>query len=173
MWIFYGKTITRQSKQNNTFTGDSRARRRHKKEKTHYINPETGQVVSEIFGTYQALIKNAEGEAEIHTLEKHSVKQRPLPETLDINRIVPTADRVIIRTSRAKSKARRNKILFDVPDIQMGWRMRENGLMEPIYSPEAIDVMLQLAKDIQPDMVVLGGDELDWPEFSRFTSDNH
>lgn len=126
-----------------------------------------------MFGTYQALIKNAEGEAEIHTLEKHSVKQRPLPETLDINRIVPTADRVIIRTSRAKSKARRNKILFDVPDIQMGWRMRENGLMEPIYSPEAIDVMLQLAKDIQPDMVVLGGDELDWPEFSRFTSDNH
>ena len=126
-----------------------------------------------MFGTYQALIKNAEGEAEIHTLEKHSVKQRPLPETLDVSQVVPTADRVIIRPSRAKSKARRNKILFDVPDIQMGWRMRENGLMEPIHSPEAIDVMLQLAKDIQPDMVVLGGDELDWPEFSRFTSDNH
>lgn len=141
--------------------------------KERYIDNTEGVIVSEISGTWNAVTKNAEGEAQIHTLAKHSVKTRPLPVELQLENILPKAHPIHITPSRAKPKNRKNKVAFDIPDLQMGWRMNERGLMTPTHSPEAIDVMLQVLYDVQPDLVVLGGDEQDWPEFSRFTPDSN
>lgn len=142
-------------------------------QKVRYIDPAEGLIVSEVTGSWDAVTKDADGEAHIHKLNKHSIKTRPLPTELRLSDALPKAHPIIVRPSRAKPRNRKNQIALDLPDIQMGWRMNEHGVMVPIHSPEALDVMLQIAYDVQPDLVVLGGDEMDWPEFSRFTPDSN
>lgn len=64
------------------------------------------------------------------------------------------------------------KVLFDVTDIQFGYRMLDNGLMIPTHLPEGLDIMLQVLRDVQPDRVLYGGDEADYAELSHFTVDS-
>lgn len=79
-----------------------------------------------------------------------------------------------------KNKAPHNKVLF-IPDTQHGhiWN-QEYTKLEPIHDRKGIDAVIQLARDWQPDVVVLLGDMLDlapWslkyprpPEYRQTTS---
>lgn len=117
---------------------------------------------------YQMLTKNAEGEAEIHTLEARRFVNDDESERSFLSQAAPT----IIRPSRSRPKPRKNQVLVDIPDLQYGFRRMPDGSLEPLHNPDAMDVALQVTKDVQPDLIILGGDELDLPELSRFKPDS-
>lgn len=57
---------------------------------------------------------------------------------------------------------------FIVPDPQIGYRRYEDGTLDPFHDEKAIDIALQAIGETQPDRVVLVGDLLDLPNFSRY-----
>lgn len=61
------------------------------------------------------------------------------------------------------------KIAVGLPDIQIGyWREPETGVLEPTHDEAAIAVARQIIRDVCPDRVFMHGDNLDFPEFSRY-----
>tara|TARA_A100001388_G_scaffold275162_1_gene260139 strand:+ start:1098 stop:2360 length:1263 start_codon:yes stop_codon:yes gene_type:complete len=58
-----------------------------------------------------------------------------------------------------------------LPDAQFGFRRTEDGTLEPFHSEEALQVSLKAAKEIAPDVVVLMGDMIDFPQLSRFQTE--
>lgn len=121
-----------------------------------------------LVSTWEMMHKNNEGEAEITTLHKYDVE----PEIVDGQRFLTTASPTRITPSRATRRPREDMVLVDLPDIQYGFRRLRDGTNIPTHSPEAMDVALQITKDVQPDLIILGGDELDLPELSKYPDDS-
>lgn len=119
-------------------------------------------LVSEITGTYEALIKNDKNEAEIHTLKKHSVKERPLPEEVDIEKaLVRQAPHVIIRPSR---RCR--------PEKQTGMEEEQTlvfgDAQVPFHDERAMKMAQVLVREMMPENIIFVGDMLDLPAQSKF-----
>jgi hypothetical protein len=112
-------------------------------------------------------IKNADGEIETRRLTSEAYE----PEPEDINYLTQAAP-TIIRPSRVKPKKRTDKLLADIGDLQFGYRRHIDGSLTPLHDESAVDVTLQVIKDQQPDVIILGGDELDMPELSRYPQDS-
>jgi hypothetical protein len=55
-----------------------------------------------------------------------------------------------------------------LPDPQIGFRLYEDGTLDPFHDEQAIDVALQITAVVQPDLVLWLGDYLDLAEFSHF-----
>lgn len=121
---------------------------------------EDGQIISEITGEWQAVTKNMEGEAEIHTLTKRSIKARPAPlnaesiEQLLVRQAAPSTIRPLPKNRRRKTEE--YQILVG-GDAQF-----------PFADPDAIELFQQVAREVQPKEVVLVGDMTDFPALSRF-----
>jgi predicted phosphodiesterase len=58
-----------------------------------------------------------------------------------------------------------------LPDTQIGYRMSPEGVPDPFHDEDAIDVAMQLTKDINPDLAICLGDFQDFAEFGRFTQE--
>lgn len=112
-------------------------------------------------------IKNAEGEIEVRRMTSDTYT----PEADEISFLSQAAP-TIIRPSRAKPRKRTDKLLADIGDLQFGYRRHIDGTLEPLHDPKAVDVALQVIKDQQPDVIILGGDELDLPELSKYPQDS-
>lgn len=98
---------------------------------------------------------------------------RPQTRDVDLSEFIITPPPVNIRKTQSKPrKVRHEKVLVDLPDIQYALREHRDGSFTPVHDPRAIDVALQITKDIQPDVIVSGGDELDLPELGRFDADS-
>lgn len=115
-----------------------------------------GQVVSEISGYYQVVTKDNEGEAHIHTLEKHSTKVRPTPEEIGhllVREALPTK---ITPTRRVKPK-RPDSLTLSIPDAQI-----------PFHDERALKLAHVAIRETYPDNIVNMGDMIDFPSLSRF-----
>lgn len=55
-----------------------------------------------------------------------------------------------------------------IPDMQIGYYHGTNGDLVATHDPDAIDLVLQVVKKENPDLVVMVGDNLDFPEFGRY-----
>lgn len=56
-----------------------------------------------------------------------------------------------------------------LPDIQIGyWRAPDDSLI-PMHDEAAIDVCRQVIREVQPETIVLVGDNLDFPELGKYT----
>jgi predicted phosphodiesterase len=55
-----------------------------------------------------------------------------------------------------------------VPDMQIGFYTGKDGQPVPTHDPVAIDLFLSITKSLDPDMVVMVGDNLDLPEFGKY-----
>lgn len=68
---------------------------------------------------------------------------------------------------------RAGKLVLCIPDTQHGVRWRDNRYrsMVTTHDPAAIDVAIQIAADLQPDRIVLGGDHLDAAAIGRYRKD--
>lgn len=86
----------------------------------------------------------------------------------DVIRKVPP---VIIRPAKVTRAKSRDKKAIIVPDLQGGYRRRGEEL-EPIHDEFVVDVGLQIIRHTQPDLIVLNGDNLDFPDLSRFPADS-
>ena len=55
-----------------------------------------------------------------------------------------------------------------LPDIQVGyWRDRED-ILHPTHDEAALDLTLQIVRAIDPELIVLVGDNIDFPELGRY-----
>ena len=136
------------------------------------IAPEDIQRVEKVrVGTYQMLTKNDEGEAEIHDLEVRNIVYTPKTE-YDESLFISQAPPTVIRPTKSRPKTNREETAIILPDIQAGYRKFEDGTLDPFHDVQAIDVCLQIIKDLQPTQVILNGDNLDLPQFGRFNQEN-
>ena len=55
-----------------------------------------------------------------------------------------------------------------LPDIQAGYFRGKDGELNPTHDLAAIDVACQIAYNLQPDEILVGGDGLDFPEVGRY-----
>ena len=76
-----------------------------------------------------------------------------------------------ITPSRAKAPKREHKVYFAYGDAQIDYRNIDGELI-PIHDERAIDVALQLAKALRPELIVNLGDNVDLSNLSRFKKDS-
>lgn len=124
---------------------------------------EDGHLVSEVTGWYEMVTKNAEGEAEVHKLYKHSTKKRPLPEDVSEALFVSQAAPTSIHPIEVVKSTRTDSISLIAGDAQIGYRGEE-----PFHDDRAMDLFLQVARDLQPDNIIFTGDMIDLPAQSRW-----
>lgn len=78
-----------------------------------------------------------------------------------------------LKTSKAKAVrgagAWQKAVIF--PDMQCGYYHGKDGMVST-HDEQAIDMALSITNDINPDLVVLVGDNLDAPEFGRYRLSN-
>ena len=120
---------------------------------------------------YQGYMKNKEGEFE--TTDLLSVQYTPKATELTEDMFISQAKPTIIRPTKSTAKKSTDeKLAIILPDIQAGFRRYEDGTLDPIHDPKALDVALQIIKDTKPDQVILNGDNLDFPQLGRFSQEN-
>lgn len=70
-----------------------------------------------------------------------------------------------IKTTVSKDEWKR---AFVVPDMQIGFYHGPDGELIGTHDERAIDLVLQLIKKADPDLIVFVGDNLDFPEFGKY-----
>jgi len=130
--------------------------------------PDAGTLERLEGGTYQTTIKNADGVAETVTNRRASWVISPRwvegPEWQPVDR-GPT----VAPTKRAKPKRSKGwRTAVCLPDIQAGYWRTDGGELVPIHDEQAIAAALTFVAELQPDEVVLHGDNLDLPDMSRY-----
>lgn len=122
-----------------------------------------------LVSTWEALTKDNDGEAQIHTLHKYAVQ----PPELDLADFLHQAAPVRISPSRAKSVERGYETTLFFSDTQIGYRYIDGEYL-PIHDESAMVCFRALAKHIRPDKLINLGDSVDFPTLSRFDpSSNH
>lgn len=112
---------------------------------------------------WESLIKNAEGQAEIHTLHKY------VPDSIQsFEPAVPAQ----ISPSERVSIPRDHRILLCFSDAQIDYRRLEDGTLEPLHDERAMSIVRQIAHDLQPDEIINLGDTVDLSVLSRFAPDS-
>jgi hypothetical protein len=65
----------------------------------------------------------------------------------------------------------RDRIAVILPDPQIGYRLFDDGRLDPFHDEDAIDVAMQIVSDLRPDQVVCLGDFQDFAEFGKYTQE--
>ncbi len=130
------------------------------------IDPaEIGQVKR--VSLYQSLTKNDEGEAEVHDLA--AIQFSPSWETGPEWPVVQPAPMVKlpkrIKTEPKPGAWRKAMIL---PDIQIGYFRTKDDTLEPTHDEDALQIALDITRAVNPNLVVLVGDNIDAPEFGKY-----
>jgi len=117
---------------------------------------------------YQSLTKNDEGEAEIHDLV--GVQLSPSWEDGPQWEPVTIAPPVKCSVKPVKGSVRPEgwQTAVIVPDVQIGYYRSADGSLEPTHDEAAITLCLSVMRELNPDVVVLVGDNLDAPEFGKY-----
>jgi hypothetical protein len=130
-----------------------------------------GKVEKITLGTYQALTKNAEGEAEIHDMERAAVVLSPSwqdgPEWPVVQQAPLTPINLVVNKSKNAQEDGWERAVI-LPDIQAGFFRDVSGALHPIHDEAAIDVALQTIAVVQPHRIIVVGDGADFAELSRF-----
>lgn len=132
-------------------------------------NTDPKNVVGLRVAQWNAMIKNGEGEAEVHTLYgvKVLVKTRDVVPEWPVVQRAPEPRPVL--APRLPTVGRNGwKTSVILPDIQAGFFRDPKGNLQPTHDPRAIELALQVIRDIQPDHVLIGGDGTDFPELGRY-----
>jgi metallophosphoesterase superfamily enzyme len=118
---------------------------------------------------YQQVTKDEVGEFVVHDLQaiQFSPKWEDGPEWPVIQQ-GPKIQLQKSMTKVARPKGWEEAVI--IPDIQIGFYKKDNesNKLEPIHDEKAISVALQLIEDINPNQIVMIGDNLDFAEFSKY-----
>lgn len=129
---------------------------------------EHGALNSASFTDWQALTKGNDGEAEIHDLhrKRFDVKFEHEPAWP----IVQRAESKItyIRSKEQKIRPDGFKTAVILPDPQFGYRLYDNGELDPFHDENALSIANQIIADVKPDTVICLGDLMDLPEWSKY-----
>lgn len=75
----------------------------------------------------------------------------------------------VVKVPKVWSDTWNRAVIF--PDMQVGYYHGKDGLVST-HDEHAIDMALAITKDLNPDLVVLVGDNIDAPEFGRYRLSN-
>lgn len=117
--------------------------------------------------TSQTLIKNLEGEAEVHDLW-HFQFSPAFEEGPNWPVIQPGPVIKLPKMPTVKKVTKAYKQAVIVPDAQIGFYRRDDGKLEPTHDELAISVALQVIADIKPELIVCVGDNIDFPELGKY-----
>ena len=141
--------------------------------KEHNIKPEdVGSIKSMKIGKWQTVTKDETGEAIIHDLKGTSLVLSPKWADGPEWPVVTQGPKYNV--PKKKSRSRKTKgweTAVILPDIQMGYykkSLEQNAELEPIHDEAALSVALKLVEDVNPDRVVMLGDNLDFAEFGKY-----
>jgi predicted phosphodiesterase len=115
---------------------------------------------------YQSMIKNDVGQAEVHDLMgiQFNPKWADGPEWP----VVQPGPAIKLPARKATAKDTDGyKTAVILPDMQIGYYRGPNGL-EPTHDEEALAIALAITRKLNPDRVVMVGDNLDFPEFGKY-----
>lgn len=133
------------------------------------VNANPEDIIGLRVSAYQSLTKDEEGEAHIHDLYavKLLVKTRePEPEWPVVQPASPARITPVRNTGRA---IRGGEVAVILPDPQIGYRFHQDtGEYDPFHDDNAIDVAMQIVREVKPDRVIWLGDFLDLAEFGRY-----
>ena len=118
---------------------------------------------------YQQVTKDEAGDFMVHDLQaiQFSPKWEEGPEWP----VIQQGPKIQLQKSKTKvSRPKGWEEAVIVPDIQIGFYKKDNESteLEPIHDEKAISVALQLIEDINPNQVVMVGDNLDFAEFGKY-----
>jgi len=85
----------------------------------------------------------------------------------EIKAIRPEYSAPIKKVAKSRKKLKRALI---VPDSQIGYNRVDvhKNVLQPYHDFRAMDLLVQIAADIKPDVIIMLGDMLDLPNFGRF-----
>ena len=117
---------------------------------------------------YQSLTKNQDGDAEVHDLlgVQFSPSWEAGPQFDPVRQGPPV--RVTVRVPKKAKNPDGYETAVILPDIQIGYFRNADGGLEPTHDEDALAVALAIVRDVQPDKVVLVGDNVDAPEFGKY-----
>lgn len=120
-------------------------------------------------GFHVGFIRNAEGEIEY---------TKPLPNVqfgkrkkMALNDFISQADPVDIKPNKTKPVERDYKLIVVFGDSQIEYR-QINGEYMPIHDERALEIVRQLCREYQPEVIVNLGDTIDLAALSRFQADS-
>jgi predicted phosphodiesterase len=97
-----------------------------------------------------------------------SVAPQSAPEWSPVDRARPTN---IYPLQRSQSRADGWGVAVVLPDPQIGFRVYEDGSLDPFHDIEAMSVALQIIEELNPDKVINLGDFLDLPSQGRWAQE--
>lgn len=133
---------------------------------------EIGSIKSVKVSEWQNITKDETGEAQTHDLSGASFVFQPKWKDGPQWPVVQPGPKYNIPKGRAKSrKAKTWETAVILPDMQMGYYKKSlelNAELEPIHDEQAIEIAIAVIKDMNPDRVVMLGDNLDFAEFGKY-----
>jgi hypothetical protein len=137
-------------------------------------NTDPAAVKSMRVATWDGMVKNADGDAEI--VRQYGVRlesARWSPSWPVVQQAAPVEVKVVTQPiagawDRIRSRGD-NKVAVILPDTQIGFRYyTDTETYDPFHDDAAISVALKVLASLQPDKVILLGDFLDLPNFGTF-----
>lgn len=133
---------------------------------------DVGRIDKIRLNTYQALTKDADGEAQIHDLEAASVLLSPTwadgPQWPVVQPAKPT--KVTPPGTPSKRKTKHHTVVI-LPDPQIGFRRFEDGSLDPFHDDSAMKAALKVVAAVDPSRVVNLGDFLDLAAWGKYTKE--
>jgi predicted phosphodiesterase len=116
---------------------------------------------------YQSLTKNEAGEAEIHDLM--GIQFSPAFESGPQWPVIQQGPPVKLPVVKVKpSVANGYQTCVILPDMQIGYFRDANGTLVPTQDENALEISMAIIKSVNPDLIVMVGDNLDFPEFGKY-----
>ena len=115
---------------------------------------------------YQSLTKDAEGDAQIHDLV--CIQISPAWEAGPQWPVIKPGPTIKLPKSTTAKKKSKLKDCVVLPDMQIGYFRTKDGELEPTHDEAAICLSLSIIRDINPELIVLVGDNLDLPELGKY-----
>lgn len=117
---------------------------------------------------WQGFYKDEDGEA--HTVDMAGIKLSPKWETGPEWPVVQQCKPFVVKAPKSTAEKRDAdgfKTAVVLPDMQIGYYLA-NGILVPTHDERAIDVALMIVAAIKPDRVICVGDNMDFPELSKY-----
>jgi hypothetical protein len=116
---------------------------------------------------WEMMSVDANKEPQVTTLHKYEYPDQ----LVDVDHFVTQAKPTRIYSNKTLYVPHKDRLLADVPDVHYGLRNTPEGLI-PTHNPEVMDKWLQIMKDANPDVILLGGDMIDVPELGKYSPDS-
>ncbi len=118
---------------------------------------------------YQSLIKDENGDAQVHDLA--AIQFSPAWESGPEWPVVQPGPQIQLQKSNTKPRVSKGyKTAVIPPDIQIGYFRNRDGELEPTHDEGAIDICIAMIEELQPELIVCVGDNLDLPEMGKYVT---